>query len=310
VTPVALALGESMALFDALEPGVPRYGSSFQLRVAGAESNFAIGLQRLGVPTRLISRVGADVLGDLVIDAVAGEGVDVAAVRRDPARSTGIFMKWRVEGGTSREYFRRGSAAGALSVDDVELGALDDVGWVHLTGITLALSGSSANAALRLARLATERSIPVSFDLNYRPVLWPDSAAAATAARRLLPYADWVLCGAEEGAILFGEDDPVEIGRAVQREGAGGAVIRTGIDGAWLVEQEPQHVPIPALEETVLDEIGAGDAFAAGFVAGMIRGDDPGRSVRLAHTVAAHALRGTGDWETLPRVSELEAEIE
>lgn len=305
---VVLTLGESMALLDALEAGRPVYGARFGLRVAGAESNFAIGLQRLGVPTRWISRVGGDVLGELIVEAVGGEGVDVRGVARDPARSTGIFMKWRDgSGDTSRAYFRRHSAAAALRAEDLGPDVLDDVRWLHLTGITTALSDSCAEAVVALARAASGRAVPVSFDLNYRPALWPSADAAAAVAGEVLPHVDWVLCGAEEGRDLFGSDDPATLAGALRARGAGAAVIRTGVEGAWLVEGAPQHVPIGALESDVADEVGAGDAFAAGFVAGMLGGRGALASTHVAHALAAHALRGTGDWETLPKLGELRA---
>lgn len=304
-SPVALTVGETMALLDCRDDGPPGYGAPLVLRMAGAESNTAIGLQRLGVATRWISRVGNDVLGELIVQTAAREGVDVSAVTRDPARSTGIFMKWRERGRTQREYFRRHSAAAALGPGDLGAEPGEDVAWVHLTGITLGLAASGKELVQLLVRRARKRGIPVSFDLNYRPGLWDSAATAAATATLVLPWVDWVLCGVDEGKELFEVADPTTLGRTLRAAGAGGAVVRVGIDGAWLVGEDAELVPIDALEAEVMDEVGAGDAFAAGFIAGMLRGRGPMQSVSLAHSLAARALRGTGDWETLPTAAEL-----
>jgi 2-dehydro-3-deoxygluconokinase len=111
MTPRVLTVGETMALLDPLEDGEPATGSRFALRVAGAESNFAIALARLGVDVAWASRLGADPFGDLVARTVADEGVDVRWVRRDADAPTGAFFKLRSSGRTSIHYYRHGSAA-------------------------------------------------------------------------------------------------------------------------------------------------------------------------------------------------------
>src|SRR3954469_14509395 len=125
-----------MALLDPEGDGEPAYGTRFVLRAAGAESNYAVALRRLGVDVGWVSRVGDDPLGTLVLEALRGEGVDVGLVRRDPAAPTGLFLKWRMPGAERRTlYSRRGSAASRMQPADVPDGALDGVRLVHLTGI-------------------------------------------------------------------------------------------------------------------------------------------------------------------------------
>src|SRR6185436_15538037 len=134
-----LTLGETMALLDPLEDGAPRLGQTFTLRFAGAESNFAIALARLGVEATWVSRLGRDPFGDMILDGVAREGVDTRWVQRDDA-PTGVFCKWRSNGRSSVTYRRAGSAACGLRVGDVPDEALEGVELVHLTGITTAIS--------------------------------------------------------------------------------------------------------------------------------------------------------------------------
>lgn len=290
-----------MALLDPV--GELSYGCPLTLRMAGAESNVAIGLARLGVPVRWISRLGADPLGDVIVDALAGEGVDVSLVRRDTEAPTGLFYKIRHRGHTQITYFRAGSAASRLEVGDVPDNSLDGVSLVHLTGITLGLSPSARALAVSLARRARERGITVVFDPNWRVALWPSPTAAATACAELLPYADWVLCGAEEGRLLFGGTTPQATIDAIRRLGAGDAIIRVGAEGAVMVADGRAVTIAPERLVDVVDEVGAGDAFAAGFAYGLLTGWPVHEAVQFANCLAGAALEGSGDWETLPRLN-------
>jgi 2-dehydro-3-deoxygluconokinase len=165
VTRVVTA-GETMALLDPVREGELELGDMLRLRFAGAESNFAVGLARLGVPVAWVSRVGADRLGTLIRDTLDGEGVDVRWVRAVEDAPTGLFYKWRSEGRTSVAYHRRGSAASRLEPSDVPREALDGVELVHLTGITLALGEGPRALVLDVARRARAAGAIVTFDPN------------------------------------------------------------------------------------------------------------------------------------------------
>lgn len=303
-----LTLGETMALLDPLEGGL-HGGALLTLRIAGAESNVGVGLCRLGVETAWISRLGTDPFGDLVFSTLAGEGLDLTWARRDPEAPTGVFFKWRSEDGSHVLYYRRGSAASRLEPSDVPDEAFDGVALVHLTGITTALSSSACETVLDVARRARERNATVVFDPNWRPALWSAPEEAAAAQRAVLPYVDWYLCSNEEGRTLFGTSTPEETLRAIVAAGARDAVVRSRSTGTLVrVEGELRVVASPSVA-SVLDEIGAGDGFAAGFIYGLLHGWSPQESVRAGNVVAVRALAGTGDWETLPRIEEVRAEL-
>ncbi len=297
-----VTLGETMALFDPMEDGAPRTGMSYTFRFAGAESNFAIALSRLGMQVRWISRLGEDPAGDLIIDTLATEGVDTRWVTRDPAAGTGAFMKIREGGMTRVQYFRRGSAASKLSPADVPDEALVGMRVAHLTGITLALSEGARALVGQVADRAKRRSAAVTFDANYRPALWSSAAEARKAQERVLPMVDWYFCGVDECRALWGPGEPEALGQRVRSAGARGVVIRLGATGAYI---DGAIVPPPRLV-AVRDEIGAGDAFDAGFVFAMLLGCRPPTCVLAGHIIAATALTGTGDWETLPRLLDVQ----
>jgi len=304
VTRVVTA-GETMALLDPVDDGELELGGLLALRIAGAESNFAVGLSRLGVPVTWISRLGADRLGALVRAALAGEGVDLRWVREDPDAPTGLFYKWRADGRTSVAYHRRGSAASRLAPADVPDEALAGASLVHLTGITMALGEGPRALVLDVARRASAAGATVVFDPNYRPALWDAPQAAAAAMEPVLEHVDWYLCGAGEGEALLGAGDARGVLDALAARGVGGAVVRVGERGALVAAGGDVHEVTPSRREEVVDEVGAGDAFAAGFAYGLLCGWAPVGCTHAANVVAAAALRGTGDWETLPRLDEV-----
>jgi 2-dehydro-3-deoxygluconokinase len=291
--PSVLTVGETMALLDPHGNGVPGHGTAFTLRFAGAESNFAVALARLGVRVSWVSRLGRDVFGDMIEHGLRAEGVDVHHVVRDDAR-TGLFVKWRSDEERGVAYYRAGSAASRLGPADVPDEALEGVRLVHLTGITMAISESGRALVVDLARRAQDAGATVLFDPNFRPALPDTAAAAAERQREVLPYVDWYLTGEDEAARLWGDEEIPA--RAVLRVGARGAIV----DGV--------RVPC-AREATVVDEIGAGDAFAAGFAYGLLEGWEPAACAHAGNVLAAHALEGTGDWETLPRLAEVATEL-
>ena len=289
-----LTVGETMALLDPVADGPAAIGAEFRLRIAGAESNVAIGLARLGVAVTWVSRLGRDPFGDLVLEAVAAEGVDVRFVVRGDGR-TGLFAKVRARGRTEVAYWREGSAASRLGPRDVPDEALESVRLVHLTGITMAISETGAALVVDLARRAKERGITVLFDPNFRPALPDSPEAAATRSRAVLPYVDWYLCGEDERRLLWG-DEPVPVP----------CVVRVGARGA-LVEGET--VPPARPVATVVDEVGAGDAFAAGFIYGLLQEWPPRACAQAGNLLAGFTLGGTGDWELLPRLGEVAGDL-
>lgn len=304
-----LTAGETMALFDGVEGGGFRPGAHFRLRIGGAESNVGVALVRLGVPVSWASRLGADPPGDLLFETLSAEGLDLRYVRRDAGAPTGLYVKWH-EAGEPRVFYRRaGSAACRLEPADVPDEAFDGVSLVHLTGITMALSPTARETVLSLARRGKDRGCIVTFDPNYRPALWAGPSEAEAGQRDALPFVDWYLCGEQEGGLLFGTRSAADLRSAIREAGAGEAAIRLGARGALVWENgEPVEVPVPRLED-VVDEIGAGDGFAAGFAFGLLHGWPAPRCARAGNLIAAHALRGTGDWETFPRLEEIRDDL-
>jgi len=293
----ALCVGETMAVLMPAEPAPEHQVRTWTSTVGGAESNVACHLARLGVPSAWLSAVGDDGFGRAVVDAVRAAGVDVSGVRVDPHRPTGLYVKTP---GSPVRYYRRGSAASALGpelLDGIDLAGLR---LVHLTGITAALSAS----CLRLLRLLLgRRRHLVSFDLNWRPALWRDEAAAgldpAELLRELADAADIVLVGEDEAGEVWGSADPGALRELLP--GPSTLVVKHGAEGATLLDGG-SRVYEPALRVDVVEPVGAGDAFAAGFLAATLAGDDARRRLRAGHLQAAATLLTRHDvGDPLPR---------
>lgn len=310
---VILTFGETMAALRSAQP--LRLGGSLQLSVAGAESNVAIGLARLGHPVRWAGRVGADELGALIVRTLRAEGVDTGAIRTDPERGTGLLIFEERVGTVVRVTYRRaGSAGGAISVADVLPALREDVAWVHATGITAALSAAGRDCVTEVLTRARAAGAGTSLDINYRSQLW-DAGQARAVLARLAPLADVVLGSAAELALTV--PDPAagdsrqagpaglpEIAGLLLAGGAQEVVVRQGAAGAAVLTRDGR-VHEPARRVPVVDVIGAGDGFTAGYLSARLDGADIAGRLRRAVTAGAFAVAQRGDWEGLPTRGEL-----
>ncbi|MFJ9824715.1 sugar kinase [Streptomyces sp. NPDC101160] len=297
--PEAVCLGESMAVLVPDRPGALDTVESFRVAVGGAESNVACGLARLGIASAWVSRVGSDGFGKRLTAELAACGVDVSGVAVDPARPTGLYVKELGEQ-SRMHYYRSGSAASALDpsalADPATARLLTGTRLLHLTGITPALSDGCLG--LVRALLATKRpGRTISFDLNWRPALWRDRDPAVL--RELMDAADVLLLGADEAEAAFGVGDPRELRAMFPSpttlvvKDSGHLVTALDRDGTAVTER--------ALTVEVVEPTGAGDGFAAGYLAATLRGLDPRTRLRLGHLTAACALTTHGDHgETFP----------
>ena len=294
-----LLAGEVMAVLRARQP--LKLGGQVNLSVAGSEGNVAIGMARLGVPVRFAGRVGADELGALVRRTLRAEGVDVAACRTDPDAPTGLFLLEPGPGGRSRAiYHRRGSAGSKFSAADADTAWGSGVDLLVISGITPALSPGAREATERLLGLARDAGVPVAFLVNHRTALWLDTRAAAQVLAPLAAQATVVLASESELA-LIGQPGAAEADTAAGLLAAGVAevVVTRGAAGAtgWARETtfDQKAVPVAAV-----DTVGAGDAFAAGYLTARRLGRPMPERLATGARVAAFAVATHGDWEGLP----------
>jgi 2-dehydro-3-deoxygluconokinase len=192
-TPALVTLGETMALFSSDRVGPLRHAATMRVGIAGAESNVAIGVRRLGHPAAWIGRVGSDELGHLVLGRLRAERVDVDAAVVDQDAPTGLMVKeHRTADLTRVVYYRRDSAGSRLEPGDLDEARIRAARVLHLTGITPALSATARAAVHAAAETARGAGVPVSLDVNYRAALWsPERTGAACGAFAVTVSGDW-----------------------------------------------------------------------------------------------------------------------
>ena len=217
-----ITLGETMVCFSPDSAAPLRYVSSFHPRIAGAESNLAVGLAKLGHEVLWISRLGEDEFGHYVQNMIRSEGVDTRAVRFDEANPTGIMFKETSRGETAVYSYRKHSAASAMEPEDLDESLFEEAEILHITGITPVLSESCRRTVERAVELAKRHGVRISFDPNIRRKLWGDRDYAPM-LRDFCRESQILLMGLDEAKVLYGGESPEEIFAAVYGDGAGPA---------------------------------------------------------------------------------------
>ncbi|MGW4250239.1 sugar kinase [Streptomyces californicus] len=327
-----VCLGESMVTFLPSQPGRLADVPSFGRGIGGAESNVACALAAAGHRAAWVGRVGADGFGDHLVETIASYGVDTSAVRRDPARPTGVYFRTATDRGADTHevaYYRAGSAASAMSPENVPYEALFAGHVLHLSGITAALSPDCLALLRELTAPRPGRPL-VSFDVNHRPHLWRGCAEDASVLLELARRADLVFVGEDEAEEAWGIVGAEAIRAAlpepsvlVVKRGSAGATVfaselrpgpRGAEAGAAALAASTDTVsaatpaasadtaapadtvtPVPALRVDVVAAVGAGDAFAAGFLSATLRGLPVRDRARHGHLMAAAVLTVPGD---------------
>ncbi|WP_309678645.1 sugar kinase, partial [Polaromonas sp.] len=263
-----ITFGEAMMLLVADQPGPLEHAEAFHKRTAGAETNVAIGLARLGLKVGWASRLGTDSMGRYLLAAMAAEGIDCSHVVCDASQKTGFQFKGKVTDGSDPpvEYHRKGSAASHIGESDIDAAWLLSARHLHATGVFAAISASTLPAARKTMDLMRGAGRSVSFDPNLRPTLWASPELMRESINDLATRADWVLPGLEEGRLLTGETTPEGVARFYRQRGAKLVVVKLGSEGAYFEDASGSgHVPgFPVAQ--VIDTVGAGDGFAVGVI--------------------------------------------
>jgi len=303
-----ITIGEAMAMFVATKTGELSAVDHFIKRVAGAELNVATGLARLGLKVGWVSRVGNDSFGQFVLDTLENEGIETAGVTLDGRYPTGFQLKSKVTDGTDPivEYFRKGSAASHLSVEDFNPIWFTAARHLHLSGVAAALSASSYALLDHAAGAMKAAGKTISFDPNLRPVLWKSEAEMVEKLNHLAFQADWVLPGVKEGQILTGEKTPEGIADFYLNRGVKAVILKTGADGAWFKTADGEQGAVAAVKvENVVDTVGAGDGFAVGVVSALLEGKTLQQAITRGNIIGSLAIQVQGDSEGLPTRQQL-----
>jgi 2-dehydro-3-deoxygluconokinase len=291
-----VTVGEAMLRLSVRPGDLLQDADAFDVHVAGSEANVAYAAARVALRSAWISALPANTLGKRVAGTLGAGGVDVSGVRWVEGGRLGLYF---VELGSAPRpisviYDRAASAMAKATPDLFDWSAARDTDFLHVSGITLGLSQSCRDIARRAMEETHAGGGLVTFDVNYRQRLW-GREAAADAAREIAPLIDVLICTSEDARDLFGATgSPVEVlARLRAALGADTVVVTLGAEGAIAVQGSGAPVKRTGHPVETMDRVGAGDAFAAGLMWGLLDGSlELGLERGLAMSALQMTLRG------------------
>ncbi|MBB3108253.1 2-dehydro-3-deoxygluconokinase [Paenibacillus phyllosphaerae] len=297
-SPDLLTFGETMALFMSPDYRGLEGAAALEQSFGGAESNVAIGAARLGCSVGWFGALGEDPFGSTILKRIRGEGVDVSRARLVPGESTGLMFRETVAGKLAVHYYRKNSAASKMTPDDLDLDYIRGCKLLHVTGITLALSENCRQTVLAAVKAAKEAGVKVSFDPNLRLKLWTIEEAREVVLP-LAEQADYFLPGWDELRLLYNTDDYDTVKSKLSELSA--TTIIKGVGDTTVVLENGEETSVPFYPaDKVIDTVGAGDGFCAGFLTGVLQGKSPVEAVRIGSINGSLVVQMRGDWEALP----------
>ncbi|MGJ9382676.1 sugar kinase [Salipaludibacillus sp. CF4.18] len=301
-----ITIGDAMITFNPSMKGPMKYVQSFDRKVGGAELNFAIGCARLGLNTGWISRLGNDEFGKYILNFVRGEGIDVSEVGLEVGYPTSLNFKEIMEDGSGRTfYYRNQSPTTTLTEDALEETYFKDSKVLHITGVFPAIdSDKNIGVIKRAIAIAKKQGLLISFDPNIRLKLW-SKADAKKAIAEFLPDVDILLTGVDEAEILLGVSEPKEIIEKSKALGIQYIAIKQGDKGS-IGYFDGECIEAPSVKpKKVVDTVGAGDGFDAGFIYGVLHQWSLRKTLEFANTIGSMVVSVSGDNEGLPYLEDV-----
>lgn len=301
-----VTFGETMVQLAGDRMAPLEYVDSFHKHVAGAESNVAIGLVRMGHSAGWFSKLGNDPFGRYIRQFITGHGVDTSGVQTTDEAPTGVFFKEQISPDRIRVYYYRSqSAASLMNENELNEDYVAGARFLHVTGITPALSPECRKLTFRAMEAAKKHGTVIVFDPNIRWKLW-NKEEAGEVLGTMAGLADYVLPGVDEGRFLTGGHTPEEIAERLLEAGAGAVVLKLGGDGAYYRSSEGAGYEPGFPVKRLVDPMGAGDGFAAGLISGLLLGEKLPAAVRRGNAVGSIVVGVSGDVEGLPARHDVE----
>lgn len=301
-----VGFGEPLVLLQPPDGGDLAASPVFEVHVAGAEFNACAAVAALGGRAALVTRLGTDPFAARVEVSAARLGVSVVA-ERDTERLTGVFFKDATPDGSRRVvYYRSDSAASTMDEAQAHAGLALRPRAVVVSGLTAALGAGPARMVQQVGAAAEGQGSALVVDVNLRPVLGRTDEAL-TVLRELLPRTDLLVVGTDEAMALLDTNDPAMIIEAARAAGCREVVVKAGASGCWWVDEDGVGQHLPSLAHTVVDPVGAGDAFTGGYLAARLAGAPPFAAAHVASELAARVIASTGDTAGLPNGSQGQA---
>jgi 5-dehydro-2-deoxygluconokinase len=314
-----LCIGRSSIDLYANETGVPFTEiKSFAAYVGGCPANVSVATQRLGLRTALLTAVGEDHVGDFVMSFLEKEGVNTQFARRKPGRRTSAFLLGiEPPDKFSLVPYRDNCADLEITIDDVQPAPISECGAVFITGSGLSRQ-PSREATFFAAAQTRAPETKLILDLDFRSELWPDEGAFGFSISSILPLVDIVVGTADEFERVMpkdfsrkadNDDRFAEIVTAILSAGPETLVIKRGAESTIVYSQSGEKLAVPTFPVDVCNVLGAGDAFAGGFLYGYLKGWDLYRAARMGNACGAIVVTRHGCANFMPYEREVLAFI-
>lgn len=306
-----LGFGELMIQLNPTSKGPLRHANMFERRVAGSEANVIIGMSRLGNESAFFTAVGDDELGNCIISTLNAEKVETKFIKVGSGFTAVYFVErgYPVPSKTNVLYYRKGSAFSKITPNDIAPEMFDNIELIFISGITPALSESCYSASKKMVEIAKEKNIKVVFDTNIRKKLLPDSEIAIKTLSFFIQEADILITGIGDLEHIFPNlslDDQIKNLRTFTSTDL--IIFKMGKEGARAYKGKDVF-EARSFDVEVVDELGAGDAFDAAFLASFMEGKTIDESLIYGNAAGAIVVGVVGDIEPLPNWKELDTFI-
>lgn len=301
-----VTIGDALVCMNPMTQGPLQFVNLFEKKVGGAELNVAIGCARLGLHTGWISNVGDDPFGKHVISFVKGQGIDTQCVQTIENYPTSVYFKEVLNSDMINSYYyREKSPTSQMKIGDIDEAYFIKSKVFHVSGVFPAVCESNRQIVKDLLKIAKANNMLVTFDTNIRLKLWSKEEAITT-IKSYLQYVDVLFIGQEEAQILFNTDDINEIKTMCAPYQISHIVLKLGEQGAVVIKDDEKCKRSPLYKASVVDVIGAGDGFAAGYLYSLLQGWNLETSLDFANAVASYVISVPGDNEGLPTLQQVE----
>jgi len=269
------------------DPGRLALVDEMSLHTGGCAVNAATALARLGLPVEVIGKVGNDPFGDFVLNAMKERGIGTRGVKRDSEVGTSATMVM-VGADGERRFVHYIGANARLTLEDVDFSMVESASILHVAG-TLVLPGMDGQPTADLLQQARAAGVTTFLD-----TVWDDMGRWMKVLSPCLPHIDYFVPSLPEAQAITGLESPADVGRALLDHGVGAVGLKMGPEGCLVMNGKDPAIRLPAFEVNVVDATGAGDAFAAGFIAGVYQGWPLEKTARFANAVGALCVTGLG----------------
>lgn len=295
-----ITIGDGMIAMCPKQRGPIIFSNNFERKIGGAELNVSIGCSRLGLKSGWISRLGNDDFGKYILKTVRGEDVDISEVKLVDEYQTSVYFREVLSDGSSRSfYYREKSPTSTMKCEELNEDYFKNAKILHITGVFPSINKNNQEVILEAVKLAKKFNLIVSFDPNIRLKMWTKEEAKSF-IEKLLPNVDILLIGDEEIEILLGETTIEDAIKTFHNYGIEKVIVKKGAKGAIGSDSKNTYEVSAIKPKALVDTVGAGDGFAAGFLTALIKGETLENCVRFANAVGSLVVGVEGDNEGLP----------